>query len=99
MSKWLISVPVWGESYVETFLTCAWPALEIAIAELDQPTRILIHTDQPTYIGRMMVAGNVEFRRVPASSYIGLQMSHADAIASAEVGERIALLNADLIVS
>lgn len=101
MSKWLISVPVWGEQYVRTFVEYAAPAIRSALQGFDHQVRFLIHTDQPDAIQQALSgAAPIEFASVPnQSTYTALQYSHGDAINRAEIGERVTLLNADLIVS
>lgn len=99
MSGWLISVPVWGSWYVETFIRSAWPALDLALGELKVHARLLIHTDSAEIIRPYVSRWPVEFRKVQGTSYEGLTASHADAINTADIGERVGLLNADLILS
>lgn len=100
MSQWLISIPVWGESYLYTFTTYTVPALRAALEESQLPVRFMIHTDQPATVREALEGFDVIVHPVigPAG-YTTLQYSHRDAVNAAKAGEYVALLNADLIVS
>jgi hypothetical protein len=98
--SWLISVPVWGDSYVRTFCDFAAPALVAAARRLGAPVKFLIHTNQPTPIERALAGYPVEIKPMSNKpTYIALQNGHADAVRQAEPGARVVLLNADLVVS
>lgn len=100
MSRWLISVPVWGAPYVRTFCERAAPALLAATRALLEPARFLVHTDDPAAVRRALAPELVEVRPTPQKpTYVALQDSHADAVAVASPGDRVVLLNADLVVS
>ena len=100
MNRWLISVPVWGEAYIKMFAEVAAPALLVAARRLREPARFLIHTDLPDAVRALLPGQDVDVRPVPRKpTYVTLQESHADAVASASPGDRVALLNADLAIS
>lgn len=105
MSRWLISVPVWGSSYIKTFVELSVPSMRTAASGITngpapEEIKFIIHTDQPDAIRAALVGWQVEFRPVPNKpTYVTLQISHADAVASAAPGDRVVLLNADLVVS
>lgn len=103
MSRWLISVPVWGESYVNMFENVGVPALLAAVDMLSlsgQPVRFVIHTDAADRIRALLSGRDVEIRPIgSAPTYVALQNAHADALRSASVGDRVVFLNADLAVS
>jgi len=100
MKSWLISVPVWGPRYVQVFLEVAAPALFAAADKLTDPVRFLIHTDAPDQIKGAFDGRELEVRGIgPHPTYVALQEAHADAVATAKAGERVVLLNADLVVS
>jgi len=96
-----ISVPVWGSpAYMQIFTHAAAPALKRSLENLRMPARFLIHTDQPDAARAALAGCEVEVRQVPnKSTYVALQESHADAVRRARVGDRVVLLNADLVVS
>ena len=95
MSSWLISIPVWGASYVQTFALIAAPALMAAVRRLREPVKFLIHTDDPAAIRLALPGQDVELRPVSNKpTYVALQEGHADAVRSAAVGDRVVLLNA-----
>lgn len=99
----MIGIPVWGQRYRDVFVDCAWPALAAAIERLAQPVRVLIHTDSEVDLRARLPANQYatfEFCAVPAESkYVALQQSHGDAINRAALGDKVVLLNADIVVS
>jgi len=100
MSEWLISVPVWDPRYVRVFLDSALPALLAAADRLREPVRFVVHTDAPEQIRGAFGSRQLETREIgPHPTYVALQRAHADAVRSALAGERVVLLNADLVVS
>ncbi len=97
---WMISIPVWGRPYVNTFITHALPSLRIALKQLREPYKLVIHTDDPHRIKSAIREIKCELYPVARQpTYVALQMSHADAVARAKIGEVVVLLNADLVVS
>lgn len=100
MSRWIISVPVWGESYVRTFAEAAAPALLAAVGRLHVPVKFVMHTDQPERVRAALPDQDVEFCRVgDRATYVALQEAHAEVVAASMFGDRVVLLNADLVVS
>lgn len=99
--SWIVSVPVWGAAYLSTFVRVTAPALVVAARRLRQPVRFVLHTDGGgTVAAAALQEFPVECRPVSSRpTYVTLQESHADALAQAEVGDRVVLLNADLVVS
>lgn len=62
--------------------------------------KIVIHTDQPDYIRMVLEGLPLELRRISsASTYVALQNAHADAVAKAQIGDKVVLLNADIVIS
>lgn len=99
-ARWLISVPIWGEVYARTFARVAAPALLAAVRRLRLPVRFIVHTDLPDAVRAALPGQDVDVRPVPNKpTYVTLQESHIDAVAAAEPGDRVVLLNADLVVS
>lgn len=102
MSRWIISIPVWGRDYVRTFAGFAAPALLAAASRLGEPCRLVVHTsrvDEPR-LRAALPGAPLEVRLIPdRPTYVALQEAHADAVASAIPGDRVVLLNADLVVS
>lgn len=95
--KWLLTIPCWGDFYVETFQNFVLPSLRAAMAALPSADfRVIIHTNQPFDVGRL----NVEFRPILGTGDYGdFGAAHREAIELAEDGERIAFLCADMPVS
>lgn len=110
MKRWLISVPVWGDRYHAVFERCAAPALVIAAQRLrdhllargeDCDVRFVVHTDNPQRVASSALSEQLTtFRPLPDKpTYVALQESHADALVQAQPGDRVILLNADIVVS
>lgn len=96
----VISIPVWGQPYLETFARATFPALKAAVEDFDHAFKFVIHTDNPAEIERLTAGYQVEIRRIVGdATYVTLQISHADAIAQAGHHDRVILLNADIVVS
>lgn len=103
VSNWVIGIPVWGQRYRDVFVTCAWPALVVAINRLGVGVKVIIHTDDAQDLFSRMLPcalAALDFYKVPAESkYVALQQSHGDAINKATLGDKVVLLNADIVVS
>lgn len=103
--RWVISVPAWGERCVRALAELSAPSLLWALRDLgsEDDVRMLVHTDAPDRVRALPWAwAGVRLETRPVGSkptYVTLQESHADAVQSAAVGERVVLLNADLVVS
>lgn len=106
---WLISVPVWGEHYLRVFERCAAPALRAAVAHFAAERisvsklpeiRFIVHTNAEDRVRAALEGCEVEVRPISNKpTYVALQESHADAARSAEPGDVVVFLNADLVVS
>lgn len=98
--RWLISVPAWGEAYLRVLEECAAPSLLAAARVLAEPVKFIIHTDAPERARSAFPGHEVETRPVGCrGTYVALQESHAEVVDGADVGDRVVLLNADLVVS
>ncbi len=102
MSKWLISVPVWGHSYFLIFKNYTAPAIKAALKGFEEghQVRFIFHTDMIDEMRHLWYGYNVEIRNVGKKpTYVTLQESHGDAVSSARIDERICLLNSDIVIS
>ncbi len=106
MSSWLIVVPVWGEHYLDIFERATLPALKLALTRLDQSALLVVHTDQPNRV--MEAAKGLDSLRVslqcqevpgPDNAFESLSNAHRHVLREAQVGDRICLLTADLVIS
>ncbi len=105
MSKWLISVPCWGDYHVNTFLKYVLPSLRVAIKQAGVRAHLIIHTEDQ----RVFIAGytlphdelDIELRTPAHGSthHTTYGNCHRDVIRSALPGERVMLMNADIVVS
>lgn len=96
--RWLISVPVWGEKFVDVFRMAGLPALNKAVAVLaGDDVRIILHTDA----GDWQTAVPVEVRPpAPAGSWDGtMSAAHRDCLDMAQPGDAVVLMTADMILS
>ena len=112
LTRWLISVPVYGERYVDEFCAATLPALKRATARLaethDVDIRLVVHTDQPDHIrGMNLVHGGpqprtvVECRPVPAgaSGLACMSQAHREVIHNGMLGDVVVLLTAGAVIS
>lgn len=100
--RWLVSVPVWGERYVEVFCSVALPALEQAFKQVpDLDVRLVVHTDQPDRIRDGATEIPIETRPVPAGarSFDCMSQAHRQVLDMAMMHDRVMLLTADLVLS
>lgn len=97
MRDWLIALPVWGLQYRQIFAQHCWPALKPI---LPPSTRFILHTDDPQFAS-LFADYPVEIRKPSGldNRHRSFADAHRDAIISARMGEAIAILNADIIVS
>lgn len=101
MTSWLISAPVWGAIYARHFIQAALPSQRAALHHAGLTARWIVHTDQADMIRPEMADLDVEFRSVPrgADRYAQFGDAHRECLASAQTGEYVALLTADIVVS
>ncbi len=103
--RWLISVPCWDEYHVNTFLKYVLPSLRVAIKEAGVRAHLIIHTeDQRIYIaGYLLPHDELDIEmRTPSygkTHHVTYGNCHRDVIKSAKPGERVMLMNADIVVS
>lgn len=104
MTRWLISVPVWGQHYVDEFCAAALPPLTRAIealAELpDIEARLIIHTDRAEQVGAATSA-RVECRPVPAGArgFDCMSQAHREVLRLGLRGDVVVLLTAGAVIS
>ena len=104
MSRWLISVPVWGERYVEEFCAAALPTLQSAAGVLNMThavdVRLIVHTDQPDRI-RTATSLVVETRPVPAGArdFDCMSQAHREVLATGMRDDVVVLLTAGAVIS
>ena len=101
--RWLISVPVWGESYVSEFCAASQPSLDRAVEALiatGAEVRVILYTDQPE---RVLGSGGPasECRPVPAGArdFDCMSQAHRDTMGLALRGDIVVLLTAGTVIS
>lgn len=103
MSNWIISVPVWGDRYLRIFEQAAWPALKVALDNLNKSHQIYIHTDMENddRLRNLMAGHHSVFHIVvgPDRAFQSLTDAHSQVIAGAPFGTKVCLLTADLVLS
>ncbi len=99
--NWLLSCPVWGDQYIETFKVATLPALNAALKDIAGPVRFVIHTDNPAAFIGAPFKGSVRFLPVPVEKclYTTFGNCHREILEIADDGECIAFLTADIVVS
>lgn len=103
MTRWLISVPVWGERYVDVFLATTLPAINRAaeaLLERGEDVRLVVHTDQPEKVGGQT---NLPYtpRPVPAGlrDFDCMSQAHREVLGMACRGDVVALMTADAVIN
>ena len=105
--RWLISVPVWGERYVNVFCATTLPATNIAARELiassahaGRPVdvRLVVHTDRPEQIAAATDLP-CDPRPIPAGlrDFDCMSQAHREALAMACRGDVVSLMTADAV--
>lgn len=105
--RMIVTVPAWN-SYVRTFLGPVMRSHRAALAELQRrygktvEVRYVVATDQPEDVARAM--GDLDLTLAPVPNepkflFRTLCEGHARGIESARDGDRVVLLNADIIIS
>jgi hypothetical protein len=104
VTRWLISVPVWGERCVDIFCAVGLPALQRAVhhlvAEYAVDARLVIHTDQADRV-RGATDLVMEFRPVPAGvrDFDSLAQAHREVMSLGFVGDVVVPFTADSLIS
>lgn len=106
MTRWLVSVPVWGERYVEEFCAAALPALERAVAcfsaDLVRPEMVVVvHTDQPQRVCSAATQTRIDARPVPAGlrDFDCMSQAHREVARMACRGDVVVFLTAGAVIS
>lgn len=104
---WVIAVPAWGERCRDLFLGPALDSHLAAIARLGHDyrgsvrVRYVVQTDAPEAVAKRL--GNFELTLVPPpppdAPYLAFVAAHRHAIETARDDERVALMNADMVMS
>lgn len=102
-ARWLVSVPVWGDRYVEEFCSVCLPSVDravLALAARRYDVRLVVHTDQPERI-RAGAACAMELRPVPAGArgFDCMSQAHREVLALALRGDIVVLLNGGVVIS
>jgi len=94
--QWLVSVPVWGLSFLGLFHRFTLPAIREAANGVSDQVRVIAHTDDASLLGpgaevRPLPPGKQWFNRMSAA--------HREVIGMAAGGDVVVLLTADMVVS
>ena len=99
---WLVSVPVWGDRFRDIFASVGLPMLRHAADVLGEHVRLIVHTDLPELMHRQAVGSmHLETYPVPAGQqwFHSMSRAHRDTIASAQPGDAVVILTADMTMS
>lgn len=101
MIEWQVVLPVWGQRYCDIFERASLPALRAAIERLALPTELVIYTHDTERLAAACLGLSFVIRPVPGpdDSFYSMSGAHRDALQRAAMGQRVALLTADLVVS
>lgn len=96
---WHIACPVWGEPYRTIFVTATLPAVLAAIREAGVQAHFHVFTDRA--MDCRFGGHSVSYRGVPPGEnhYISLSAAHWAVLRAASDGDRVLLLNADIVTS
>ena len=96
----MITVPCWGEKYIERYISATLPAVNAALEHATGEVRFIVHTDKPDAFDQSAFRGLVEFRPIEIGDcYETYGQANREALASAKPGEHIMLTGCDTIVS
>lgn len=101
MSRWLISVPIWGDAYVAKF-AAALPALRLAAARVGGKKLIIAHTDKPGEVEQMSDTLPIEARPISVSGdgyYVTMSGAFREVMAMARPGDIVVHMVADAVIS
>lgn len=98
----VITIPAWGEHYVNYATRYVIPSVIAALKERDcklQP-KFLVYTDVKDRFARVLSGYDVEYMPVPhGGGHVSLIRAHKDVIMRSPAGSVMVLLNADIMVS
>jgi hypothetical protein len=100
--RWLVSVPVWGQRFVDVFCAAGLPMLRAAARALGESVTLIAHTDAPDWLSRHRTPElAIETRPVPAGQqwFHCMSRAHRDVMRIAKPGEVVVLLTADMVIS
>ena len=60
----MITVPCWGEKYIERYISATLPAVNAALEHATGDIRFIVHTDMPEAFDQSAFRGSVEFRPI-----------------------------------
>lgn len=100
-ANWLVELPAWGPRCIQTLRRYALPSIKAAMGHAHATFRFLVHTDDATQLAPDFEGLRVEFRPPPtgADNFHRLGNCHREVLQEAGVGEYVALLNADIVLS
>lgn len=103
MSRWVVSVPVWGERYERVFLRYTLPAIIAAANHLNEPVTLALHTNNPALADSWKQTGREAkaFGLAQADPFVMLSTAHRQALAigRARADVKVVLLTADMVMS
>lgn len=101
MSRWVVGIPVWGERYVRTFIEVALPFHRAAVQHYGGDVMYVFHTDHPHLLHEATEGLTRQILPCPPDSegYARFGVCHMLAMHIAQLGDRVAPLCADQILS
>ena len=97
---WLISVPVWGDGFIERFKNVGLPLLRAAAEAFNQDlVKLVIHTDQPERFVNIGIRVQVAGLPAGAQWFNTLSRSHGHVMTMADSADVVVLLTADMAIS
>lgn len=102
MSKWLIAVPCWGDSYRARFLDVTLPGIKAALSHAGNPeAAFVIQTDDQGAFKDALDGFEVAYQTAPTQGdkYSQFGDAHRSALAAAQPGQWVMLMTADAMLS
>jgi hypothetical protein len=98
---WLISLPAWGERYVDSLLKYTLPSI-LACDRPKMPLHVIVHTDEVERVRKAFPT--IDVRDVLPDphgkiSYMSMSVCHRDVLESARDGDYVTLMCADVVFS
>jgi len=105
VGRWIVALPAWGDRCVDVAMRHVIPSLCAALRELGRPAVVVAWTDQVDRLSQLFRweegAISVVFSGVPGAdrAFGSLSDCHRQALESAQPGDRVLLLTADMVLS
>ncbi len=105
MRRWLISLPAWGNRYIDLLCNLTIPSLA-ACDRPETPMLVVVHTNEPDRVRPALEASGLDYeiRELPRDkdgvyTYVCMSHAHSEVIAMSKPGDYLTLMCADVMFS